>query len=312
GDAGVGGDAGGEPVAGGGGDGRRVGDGDGGVVGGGVVAVEHAHVEVVIVLGGGDHDVAVAAGLAQDLVAGEHAVDIGRPVGKAGRAVGLVVGERVVEAIELKAVGDVAARVVEGVVIGEQKPEAMNDGVVVNIHAVVEEIHLGDAGADALGNAFGVHQGEQGLLAAAGADGVIEVDHLGAGIELVVGGVGRALPRVDHAVNVTGDDIDLVGAGGEEVLQDVVAESAEAVVPTGRGAGEQHVAADAGGRELVVREGEKVDVFLGGRDLVVHVGQVGLVADFPILGGQIEGWVFVSVDQIRNVGGDALVDGRGV
>src|SRR5690606_8168306 len=112
------------------------------------------------------------------------------------------------------------------------------------------------------------------------------------------------------AVDVAGDDIDLVFAGVEEVAHEHVAEGAEAVVPADDGAGEGDVAAQAGGDELVVHGLELLDVFGAVLDLVVDV-DVGFVADLPDLVGQVEGRRFVSIDEIRHVGGDALGGGHG-
>src|SRR5690606_12400982 len=82
-----------------------------------------------------------------------------------------------------------------------------------------------------------------------------------------------------------------------------------AVFEGGDGAGEDDIFTHAGGDERVVHALVDVHVFLRAGDLVIDA-DVGLVDDLPVLGGEVEGRGHVSLDQIRDVGGDGA--GAGV
>src|SRR5690606_35734503 len=126
------------------------GGGDGGVEdvqGGGdvgVVAVEHLHVNVAFVPGGGHEQVGIAAVLLKDFVTGEPVVHVGGPPGVVGQAAGVVVHGGVGLDVEGEAAAEHVGRIVEAEVVVGEEPQALRDGVA----ELERDVELGDAGAD--------------------------------------------------------------------------------------------------------------------------------------------------------------------
>ncbi len=242
-------------------------------------------------------------------------MDVGRPPRVVRQVVGVIVHRGVRLDVEGETAAEDVARIVETEMVVGEPPQTLRD----RVPELERHVELGDAGADIFREPVLAEQSLNRPLAAVGPRADLrlrERDLLGGMIEQVVFVFDRfgrtGFPVVNLGVEMARDDIDLLmsveGSGGllKKRPHDVVTAvsvGGEAVFKSGDGTAELHVFTHAGGDELVVNALVDVDVFLGAGDLVID-GDVGLVADLPVLRGEVERRRLVALDQKRDVGGD--------